>query len=150
MNDHVTKAVTLVNAGSLMYEFGWRLGSNSSLAISPSAGSAGPGDRVVCELTFSPTSSHQRLDHYKVACKVVNGRTYTLLLSGQSSQPAHFASYHCLSQIANSSNQDCVRGLDLSQHVCVPFVVHENSKSVCYKAYACPVACTTLSGCIWH
>ena len=83
MNDHVTKAVTLVNAGSLLYEYGWRLGSNPHLAIMPQAGSVGPGDRTVCELTFSPKSSHQRLDRYKITCHVVNGKTYTLLLSGQ-------------------------------------------------------------------
>lgn len=83
VNDHVTKAVTLVNAGSLLYEYGWRLGSNSRLTITPQAGSVGPGDRMVCELTFSPTSSHQRLEHHKVTCHVVNGKTYTLLLSGQ-------------------------------------------------------------------
>lgn len=83
VNDHVTKAVTLVNAGSLLYEYGWRLGSNPHLAITPQAGSVGPGDRTVCELTFSPTSSRQRLDRYKVTCHVVNGRTYTLLLSGE-------------------------------------------------------------------
>ena len=83
VNDHVTKAVTLVNAGSLIYEYGWRLGINPHLAIMPQAGSVGPGDRTVCELTFSPKSSHQRLDRYKVTCHVVNGKTYTLLLSGQ-------------------------------------------------------------------
>ncbi|KAL0040642.1 hypothetical protein WJX79_000331 [Trebouxia sp. C0005] len=58
VHDHVTKAVTLVNAGSLMYEYNWKLGGNPRLAVSPSSGS------------------------------VVNGRTYTLLLSGVGHKPA--------------------------------------------------------------
>ncbi len=82
MNDHVTKAVTLVNAGSLMYEYNWKLGGNPRLAVTPLTGSVAPGDRVACELSFSPIST-QHLDQHRVTCQVVNGRTYTLLLSGK-------------------------------------------------------------------
>ena len=82
MNDHVTKALTLVNAGSLMYEYNWKLGGHSRLAISPQKGSLAAGQRTVCELSFSPTSAQQLAQH-KISCQVVNGRTYTLLLSGK-------------------------------------------------------------------
>lgn len=81
MHDHVTKAVTLVNSGSLMYEYIWKLGGNPRFAVSPSTGSVGAGDRVACELSFSPVSA-QQLNQHRVTCQVVNGRTYTLLLSG--------------------------------------------------------------------
>lgn len=77
----MTKAVTLVNAGSLMYEYNWKLGGNPRLAVSPSTGSVGAGDRVACELSFSPISA-QQLNQHRVTCQIVNGRTYTLLLSG--------------------------------------------------------------------
>ena len=82
VNDHVTKAVTLLNAGSLMYEYNWKLGGNPRLAVTPLTGSVGAGSRVACELSFSPTSAQQLYQH-KVTCQVVNGRTYTLLLSGE-------------------------------------------------------------------
>ena len=81
MHDHVTKAVTLVNAGSLMYEYSWKLGGSPRLAVSPATGSVNAGDRVACELSFSPISA-QQLNQHRVTCQVVNGRTYTLLLSG--------------------------------------------------------------------
>ncbi len=81
VHDHVTKAVTLVNAGFLMYEYNWKLGGNPRLAVSPSTGSVGAGDRVACELSFSPISA-QQLNQHRVTCQIVNGRTYTLLLSG--------------------------------------------------------------------
>lgn len=84
VNDHVTKAVTLVNAGSHMYEYQWKLGANPRLAVSPLTGSVGPGARVACELSFSPIAA-QQLNQHKVTCQVVNGRTYTVLLSGESS-----------------------------------------------------------------
>ncbi len=89
MHDHVTKAVTLVNAGSLMYEYNWKLGGNPRLAVSPSTGSVGAGDRVACELSFSPISA-QQLNQHRVTCQVVNGRTYTLLLSGARLVQGHF------------------------------------------------------------
>ena len=81
INDHVSKAVTLVNAGSLMYEYLWKLGGNPRLAASPLIGSVGPGARVVCKLSYSPTAA-QLLAQHKVTCQVINGRTYMLLLSG--------------------------------------------------------------------
>lgn len=81
VNDHVTKAVTLVNAGSLMYEYNWKMAGNPRLEVTPLTGSVGAGDRVVCELIFSPTAAEQ-LSQHKIICQVVNGRTYTLLLSG--------------------------------------------------------------------
>lgn len=83
MNDRVTKAVTLVNAGSLMYEYHWKLGADPRLAVNPQTGSVGPGARAVCKLSFSATAA-QQLNQHKVTCQVVNGRTYTFLLSGQS------------------------------------------------------------------
>lgn len=84
VNDHVSKAVTLVNAGSLMYEYHWKLSAEPRLAVTPLAGSVGPGARVVCKLTFKPSAA-QQLNQHKVTCQVVNGRTYSFLLSGQSS-----------------------------------------------------------------
>ena len=81
VNDHVSKALTLVNAGSLRYEYNWRLGGSPRLAVTPSTGSVGAGERLVCTLSFSPTSV-QQLNQHKVICQVVNGRTYTLMLSG--------------------------------------------------------------------
>ena len=81
INDHVSKAVTLVNAGSLMYEYHWKLSADPRLAVEPPAGSVGPGARAVCKLSFSPTTA-QQLNQHKVTCQVVNGRTYSLVLSG--------------------------------------------------------------------
>lgn len=83
VNDHVSKAVTLVNAGSLMYEYHWKLSAAPHLAVTPLAGSVGPGARALCKLTFNPTAA-QQLNQHKVTCQVVNGRSYSLLLSGQS------------------------------------------------------------------
>lgn len=83
VNDHVSKAVTLVNAGSLMYEYHWKLSAAPHLAVTPLAGSVGPGARALCKLTFNPTAA-QQLNQHKVTCQVINGRSYSLLLSGQS------------------------------------------------------------------
>ena len=83
VNDHVAKAVTLVNAGSLMYEYYWKLNADPRVAVSPVTGSVGPGARVVCKLSFTPSAA-QQLSQHKVTCQVVNGRAYALLLSGQS------------------------------------------------------------------
>ena len=81
VNDHVTKDLTLVNAGSLMYEYNWKLGNHPRLGVNPQTGSVAAGQRAVCALSFSPVSAQQLAQH-KVTCQVVNGRTYTLLLSG--------------------------------------------------------------------
>lgn len=83
VNDHVSKAVTLVNAGSLMYEYHWKLSAAPHLAVTPLAGSVGAGARALCKLTFNPTAA-QQLNQHKVTCQVINGRSYSLLLSGQS------------------------------------------------------------------
>lgn len=59
----------------------WQVGEDPRVSVDPAAGMVGKGGRSVCRLCYNPHSAHT-LSSYKVTCQVVNGSTYTLLLSG--------------------------------------------------------------------
>ena len=59
----------------------WQVGEDPRVSVDPAAGMVGKGGRSVCRLCYNPHSAHM-LSSYKVTCQVVNGSTYTLLLTG--------------------------------------------------------------------
>ncbi|KAJ1558923.1 hypothetical protein HK096_003058, partial [Nowakowskiella sp. JEL0078] len=82
------KRVAVVNSGKFNFDFSWKLFSKASgtLSITPEIGTVNKGERVICEISFLPTNSIN-LRGVKANLQVVNGRTYSLLLSGVGSKP---------------------------------------------------------------
>ncbi|KAJ3215867.1 hypothetical protein HDU67_010224 [Dinochytrium kinnereticum] len=88
INEKRLKRVTIVNSGKFNFDFSWKLFSKvgSALAISPEIGSVGKGERVVCEVSFHPTSNIT-LKNAKAVCQIVNGRSYPISILGSGCKP---------------------------------------------------------------
>ena len=87
LNERAVRALVLVNSGRLKFDFIWKIGDLPQLAIKPQSGTVAQGQRAVCELAYTP-HAHHSLNNHKITCQVVNGQTYTILLTGG----------HCLHQ----------------------------------------------------
>lgn len=61
IHERLVKTITMLNAGGVNYNFAWDSGSNSRVAVTPSAGTVPVGARQTVELTFTPTKP-EKLD----------------------------------------------------------------------------------------
>ncbi|KAI9356512.1 hypothetical protein DFJ73DRAFT_958267 [Zopfochytrium polystomum] len=88
LNEKRVKRVTIVNSGKFNFDFSWRTAAQmmGMISVNPEIGTVSKGDRVVCEITFVPTSNIT-LKNVKVFCQIVNGRTYPLMILGSGCRP---------------------------------------------------------------
>ncbi|KAI8854495.1 hypothetical protein BC829DRAFT_439199 [Chytridium lagenaria] len=88
INERRLKRVTILNSGKFNFDFSWKLLTKmaSMLAITPEIGSVGKGERVVCEVSFHPTSN-VTLKNAKALCQIVNGRSYPISILGSGCKP---------------------------------------------------------------
>lgn len=54
INEHSVKAISLVNAGLINYDFVWDVGANPRISIKPETGCVLKGERLTCELAYNP------------------------------------------------------------------------------------------------
>ena len=86
INDKCVRAVSIVNTGLIPIEFDWALGDQPRLSINATCGRVAVGERTTVELCYNPTSPHKLANH-SVTCKIVNGGTFSLRLSGTGHKP---------------------------------------------------------------
>jgi len=86
INQRVVKNVCIVNSGEIGYDFEWRVGENPRISITPELGTVPKGERCVCELVYH---SHgvDKMEHYPISLKILNGHKYSLRLSGVAHKP---------------------------------------------------------------
>lgn len=93
INEKCVRAFCMVNTGLIPYEYEWNIGEDPRLGIHPRTGRIGVGERMLAELSYSPTAPH-KLEDYQVSCRIHNGRTYTMQLSGIGHRPKLHISFH--------------------------------------------------------
>ena len=93
INEKCIRLFHVVNAGLIPVEYEWTLGDDPRLAILPVKGRVGVGERAAVELCFCATSA-QKLRSQSVTCKIVNGRSYSVQLSGTGYKPNLHLSWH--------------------------------------------------------
>jgi hydrocephalus-inducing protein len=86
IHERLVKSITILNYGSVPFNYVWDAGHNARISVSPPSGSVAAGSRVVVELAFHPLRP-ERLERYPVTCQIVNGPRYTLMLSGEGHRP---------------------------------------------------------------
>ncbi len=65
MNERSVRTLTLVNTGSLAYDFVWDVGANARVTVRPVSGTVGKGERASVELAYHPHGP-DKLRDYKV------------------------------------------------------------------------------------
>lgn len=86
VNERAVKTLSLINTGSLAYDFVWDCGTNPRIAIKPETGTVAKGERVQVEVAYHPHGP-DKLKDYKVMCQIVNGPRYVLALHGAGHKP---------------------------------------------------------------
>ncbi|KAI9203105.1 uncharacterized protein BJ171DRAFT_600257 [Polychytrium aggregatum] len=88
LNEKRLKNVTIINSGRFNFDYSWKFLNKPGglLSISPEIGTVNKGERAVCEITFLPSSSIC-LKNVKGICQIVNGRTYTVSITGSGCKP---------------------------------------------------------------
>jgi hypothetical protein len=71
VNERSVQTLALVNTGSLAYDYVWDVGSNQRIAVKPTSGTVGKGERVTLELAYHPHGP-EKLRDYRVSCQVGN------------------------------------------------------------------------------
>ncbi|KNC50959.1 hydrocephalus inducing isoform b [Thecamonas trahens ATCC 50062] len=91
ISERASRKLVVVNAGSTNLDFKWALPPEYEnagvLSIEPALGIVGRESRTECLLTLG-AESEVALKRVKVYCKVTNGKTYPLLVSGAVRRPA--------------------------------------------------------------
>lgn len=86
VNERAVKTLSLINTGSLAYDYVWDVGTNPRITVTPESGTVAKGERVVVELAYHPHGP-DKLRDYRVACQIINGPRYALMLHGAGHKP---------------------------------------------------------------
>jgi hypothetical protein len=86
----------LSNAGNLPVEYEWEAGDDPQIVVTERRGSIGVGERREMDVCFQPSST-QKLHRYLIKCKVHNGPSFRIHLSGV----GHHPSVHLSTQIVD-------------------------------------------------
>ncbi|KAJ3206444.1 hypothetical protein HDU82_004517 [Entophlyctis luteolus] len=88
INEKRLKRVIITNSGKLNFDFSWKFLSKVTnvLKIDPEIGTVPKGERVICEISFLPTTNVV-LKNVKAVCQIVNGKIYPLTVQGSGSKP---------------------------------------------------------------
>ena len=86
INERAVKQLSLINSGTVAYDFLFSAGENGNVAVTPLTGRVGPGDKVLLDLTYSPKRP-ETLSDYLVTCQIVNGRKYRMRLNAVGHKP---------------------------------------------------------------
>ena len=93
INEKCIKRLHLLNTGDINYNFVWDSGKNQNVVVTPAAGTVPKGERLQCELSYSP-SAQESLDMYALTCKIQNSHKYVLNLTAQGHRPKLDFSFH--------------------------------------------------------
>ncbi|KAJ3305286.1 hypothetical protein HDV03_001884, partial [Kappamyces sp. JEL0829] len=87
INDRRVKRIVINNSGKYNFDFSWKSGRKGGpVSISPELGTVLKGDKVVCDLIYSPTNPGSTKDH-KLSCQILNGKLFSLSVMGTGSKP---------------------------------------------------------------
>jgi hydrocephalus-inducing protein len=86
MNEKCVRSFTVANRGLIPLDFEWNVGSDARLSVTPDKGRVDVGGRQAVQLCYVPSRSHKLSDH-AIKCRIVNGSTYTIRISGRGHKP---------------------------------------------------------------
>ncbi|ORX48158.1 hypothetical protein BCR36DRAFT_329786 [Piromyces finnis] len=84
INEKHVKKIIIKNTGKFNIEYSWKsiISKYSNiLSIVPEVGTVIKGEKVVCEIIFSP-NNNIKLKNVKASCSIINGNTYNLKIRG--------------------------------------------------------------------
>jgi hypothetical protein len=87
INDRCVRTFCLTNAGNLPVEYEWEAGDDPQIIVAEPRGSIGVGERREMDVCFQPGST-QKLHRYLIKCKVQNGPSFRMRLSGIGHRPS--------------------------------------------------------------
>lgn len=94
INEKCVKRITISNLGRYSFDYQWHNSSSKFVSIHPEVGTVKRGNREIVELVFNPVIEGSLSDH-KLVCKIANGNSYVLHVSGKAKQPKlHFSFLH--------------------------------------------------------
>jgi hydrocephalus-inducing protein len=85
MNDKCVRAFSVLNRGLIPIDFEWNVGNDARLSVTPNKGRVDSGRQAV-QLCYIPTGNH-KLGGRTIKCRIVNGSTYTIQLTGCGHKP---------------------------------------------------------------
>jgi hydrocephalus-inducing protein len=86
VNAKIARKLILSNQGRFNLDYKWTFPPHPSLTLTPVIGTVMPNGDSMCELVYAP-SKEATLSNHKISCKITNGHTYTLALSGAATVP---------------------------------------------------------------
>jgi hypothetical protein len=86
MNEKCVRSFTVANKGLIPVDFEWNVGRDARLSVTPNNGRVDVGGRQAVQLCYVPTRGHKLSDH-AIKCRIVNGSTYAILMSGRGHKP---------------------------------------------------------------
>lgn len=86
INETPERKLVLVNSGRHNFDFLWTLPGHPFLELVPKLGTVGHGESVECKIRFNPKRECD-LGRMKAVCKVTNGKTYVVNISGLGVKP---------------------------------------------------------------
>ncbi|KAI8909684.1 hypothetical protein EDD86DRAFT_206048, partial [Gorgonomyces haynaldii] len=87
INEKRVKRVTIINSGKVNFDFAWKgMKRGGFLCVVPEIGTVARGERLSCEITFTPGSTTS-LKNVKLSCHIVNAGVYPLTILGTGVKP---------------------------------------------------------------
>jgi hypothetical protein len=87
INEKSVKRVCITNSGKFNFDFSWKFTKRYSyFGVSPEIGTVPKGEKLYCDLHFTPNSASLYKD-VKLTCQIQNGRSYNINMQGTGSKP---------------------------------------------------------------
>ena len=120
LNDKRIKRIIINNSGKYNFDFSWKITKKGKpITISPEIGTVLKGEKVFCELIFSP-SSPVTIKDFKMQCQILNGRTIPLSISAVGTRPLIKFNYQLIEFgtqfVLKSGMNPVVRNLEITNN----------------------------------